>query len=127
MVEKVLLEILLKELSKSFDYDWVFADGSIVKAHQHSAGTATPNSECIGKSRGGNSTKIYLVVDSGGLPIHFELSEDQRNDIVRVENLIHHIKVVKPLYQSEIIDKISIKKAWIGASTSLDTWLKKFS
>lgn len=63
--KKSLLDVLFKELSKLSDYNWVFADGSIVKAYQHSAGATTPESECIGKSRGGNSTKIHLVVDSG--------------------------------------------------------------
>lgn len=92
--KKGLLDILFKELSKLSDYDWVFADGSIVKAHQHSTGAATPDNECIGKSRGGNSTKIHLVVDSGGLPIYFELSEGQRNDIARAENLVDNLKVV---------------------------------
>lgn len=47
-------------------------DGSIVRAHQHSAGAAADTNEVIGKSRGGNSTKIHLTVDSGGLPIYFE-------------------------------------------------------
>ncbi|ENM5768549.1 IS5 family transposase, partial [Vibrio mimicus] len=46
------------------------------------------------KSRGGNSTKIHLVVDSGGLPIYFELSEGQRNDIARAESLVDHLKEV---------------------------------
>lgn len=92
--KKGLLDILFKELSKLSDYDWVFADGSIVKAHQHSTGAVTPDSECIGKSRGGNSTKIHLVVDSGGLPIYFELSEGQRNDIARAESLVDNLKEV---------------------------------
>ncbi|EKO3895935.1 IS5 family transposase [Vibrio metschnikovii] len=92
--KKGLLDILFKELSKLSDYDWVFADGSIVKAHQHSTGAATPDNECIGKSRGGNSTKIHLVVDSGGLPIYFELSEGQRNDIDRAESLVDNLKEV---------------------------------
>ncbi|EEY52654.1 iSSod6 transposase [Vibrio cholerae CT 5369-93] len=35
--KKGLLEILFKELSKLSDYDWVFADSSIVKAHQHNS------------------------------------------------------------------------------------------
>jgi len=92
--KKGLLDILFNELSKDADYDWVFANGSIVKAHQHSAGAATEDSECIGKSRGGNSTKIHLVLDSGGLPIYFELSEGQRNDIARAESLVEHLKEV---------------------------------
>lgn len=92
--KKGLLDILFKELSTLSDYDWGFADGSIVTAHQHSVGAATPDSECIGKSRGGNSTKIHLVVDSGGLPICFERSEGQRNDIARAESLVDHLKEV---------------------------------
>lgn len=92
--KKGLLEILFKELSKLSDYDWVFADGSIIKAHQHSSGAATSDNQCIGKSRGGNSIKIHLVVDSGGLPIYFELSEGQRNDIARAESLVDHLKEV---------------------------------
>lgn len=92
--KKGLLDILFKELSKRSDYDWGFADGSIVKAHQHSTGAATPDNECIGKTRGGNSTKIHLVVDSGGLPIYFELSEGQRNDIARAESLVDNLKEV---------------------------------
>lgn len=63
--KKGLLDILFNELAKNSDYDWVFADGSIVKAHQHSSGAATQDSECIGKSRGGNSTKIHLVAYFG--------------------------------------------------------------
>ena len=42
--------MLFNELAKLADYDWVFADGSIVKAHQHSTGAATSANECIGKS-----------------------------------------------------------------------------
>ncbi|EOX4352720.1 TPA: IS5 family transposase [Vibrio cholerae] len=92
--KKGLLDILFNDLSKLSDYEWVFADGSIVKTHQHSAGAAIPDCECIGKSRGGNSTKIHLVVGSGGLPIYFELSEGQRNDIARAESLVDHLKEV---------------------------------
>jgi transposase len=92
--KKGVLSLLFNELAKSSYYDWVFADGSIIRAHQHSSGAATSENECIGKSRGGNSTKIHLVVDSGGLPIYFELSEGQRNDIARAESLVDHLKEV---------------------------------
>ncbi len=94
MVEERPVRYIIQRVIKLSDYDWVFADGSIVKAHQHSTGAATPDNECIGKSRGGNSTKIHLVVDSGGLPIYFELSEGQRNDIDRAESLVDNLKEV---------------------------------
>lgn len=92
--KKGILNQLFRHLSKDADFDWVFADGSIVRAHQHSTGAATQDNECIGKSRGGNSTKIHLVVDSGGLPIYFELSEGQRHDITHAESLVDHLKEV---------------------------------
>lgn len=34
----------------------------------------------IGRSRGGLSTKVHLVVDALGLPIAFEITEGQRHD-----------------------------------------------
>ena len=49
-------------------------DASYVKAHQHSAGAASVDDEAIGPSRGGNTTKIHLVTDSCGNPIHFEVT-----------------------------------------------------
>ncbi len=96
MVEERFIKHVIQcnELAKLSDYDWVFADGSIVKAHQHCTGAATEDSECIGKSRGGNSTKIHLAVDSGGLPIYFELSGGQRNDIARAQSLVDHLREV---------------------------------
>ncbi len=74
---KGILDKVFNELASWPDYDWVFIDGSIVSAHQHSSGAPTIDNESIGKSRGGNSTKIHLAVDSGGLPIYFELELDQ--------------------------------------------------
>lgn len=56
---------------------------------------ATDDSECIGKSRGGNSTKIHLALDSNGLPIYFELSEGQRNDITHAQSLIENTSQAK--------------------------------
>ncbi len=75
-------------LSEYSDTEWLFIDGSIVRAHQHSAGAASKENESIGKSRGGRSTKIHLVVDSYGLPVHFELSNGQTHDIVHGESLV---------------------------------------
>jgi transposase len=66
----------------------LFVDGSIIRAHQHSTGAAAGNTEAIGKCRGGNSIKIHLAVDSGGLPVEFKLSGGQVHDIVHAEELV---------------------------------------
>ncbi|MEI8671615.1 IS5 family transposase [Vibrio sp. SA48] len=94
---KGILKLLFNQLSSMADFEWVFLDGSIVRAHQHSTGAATPDSECIGKSRGGNSTKIHLAVDSGGVPICFDLSEGQRHDIVHAESLVEQLDEVNTI------------------------------
>lgn len=36
--------------------------------------------QAIGRSRGGLSTKVHLVVDALGLPLAFEITEGQRHD-----------------------------------------------
>ena len=41
----------------------------------------------IGRSRGGPSTKVHLVVDALGLPLTFEVTEGQRDDIVPAKEL----------------------------------------
>lgn len=86
--KKGVLTRLFNELSKDTDSEWLFIDGSIVRAHQHSSGAVSEKDESIGKSRGGLTTKIHLAVDSYGLPVNFKLSGGQVNDIVYAEELI---------------------------------------
>ena len=49
-------------------------DGSIVRAHQHSSGAVGNENQAIGKSVGGNTTKIHMAVDACGFPIEFDLT-----------------------------------------------------
>src|SRR3990167_10150469 len=46
---------IFKVLVEDPDLEWEFIDGSIVKAHQHSAGAASDEDEAIGKSVAGNT------------------------------------------------------------------------
>ncbi|CZH01034.1 Transposase and inactivated derivatives [Legionella pneumophila] len=71
---------LFKELVQKPDLEWEFIDGSIVKAHQHRAGGASEENQAIGKSRGGNTTKIHMAVDTHGLPIDFEITGGEVHD-----------------------------------------------
>ncbi len=104
----------------------MLADSSIVKAHQHRSGVEIPDNECIGKNSGGNSTKIHLVVDTVNYQT-ISSYQKAREMILVVPEVLLTQKVVKRLYQSEIMDKISTKKAWIGVSTSIDFWLRMLS
>ncbi|MEB3755225.1 IS5 family transposase [Acinetobacter sp. MD2(2019)] len=79
------LLILFKILSFCTDMEWVFIDGSHVRAHQHSAGIAQ---QAISKSIGGNSSKIHLVVDAHGNPIDFIITDGTTNDMKVAPDLI---------------------------------------
>lgn len=68
------LMTIFKALAQKSDFEWEFIDGSIVKAHQHSAGATSKENQAIGKSKGGNTTKIHMAAESNGLPIDFEIT-----------------------------------------------------
>ena len=53
------LIMIFKMLVYEPDLEWEFIDGTIVKAHQHSAGAASDEEQAIGKSVAGNTTKIH--------------------------------------------------------------------
>ena len=110
----VLLQLFtaLKQLP---DFEWEFIDGSIVRAHQHATGASTDESESIGKSRGGNTTKIHLAVDSYGLPIDFLLTGGEVHDSKAAPELIARLPdadfvVADKGYDSEPIRELVRKK-----------------
>ncbi|WP_436450832.1 IS5 family transposase [Loigolactobacillus coryniformis] len=78
------LECIFRTLASDADTEYVHIDSMTVSAHQHSVGTkqSDPNREenQIGRSRGGNPTKIHALVDSLGNLITFMLSEGNRHD-----------------------------------------------
>ena len=80
---------ILKELVKEPDLEWEFIDSSFVKAHQHSAGAASGQNEAIGKSKGGNTTKIHMAVDGFGLPIEFTLTGGEVHDCKAAPRIIN--------------------------------------
>ena len=72
---------IFKTLVQSPDLEWSFIDGSIVKAHQNSAGLPDKEEQAIGKSVAGNTTKIHMVVDAHGLPIDFQITGGEVHDL----------------------------------------------
>ena len=81
---------VFQSLVKDPDLEWEFMDGSIVKAHQHSAG-ANAAEQGIGDSRGGKTTKIHMVTDSFGLPILFAITGGQVNDVKVAPDLVENL------------------------------------
>lgn len=74
------LMTIFKSLAQEPDLEWKFIDGSIVKAHQHSARATSDENQAIDKSRGGNTTKIHMAVDAYDLPIDFEIAGGEVHD-----------------------------------------------
>ncbi|WP_199609889.1 IS5 family transposase [Flocculibacter collagenilyticus] len=86
--KKGVITEIFQFLSQENDAQWLFLDGSIVKAHQDCTNIGSQAEQAISKSRGGKSTKIHLAVDSCGLPVHFELSGGQVHDVSYGKSLV---------------------------------------
>lgn len=98
---KEKLTRIFKSLANDPDLEWVFIDGSLVKAHQHSAGAASNENQAIGQSRGGKTTKIHMGVDSYGFPLEFEITGGEVHDCKAAPQLIDKL----PLADYIIADK----------------------
>lgn len=77
-------------LIKDSDLEWVFIDGTHIKAHQHSSG-AHETAQGISKSVAGRATKIHLAVDAHGNPISFIVSDGTTHDVKVAPDLVDNI------------------------------------
>ena len=68
------------DLRGEIDPEWVFIDGSYVRAHQHASGARLGEERAIGVSRGGPTTKLHFAADSHGNPIDFEITGGEVHD-----------------------------------------------
>jgi transposase len=73
---------LLEAVSEAYDGDIQMIDSSSIRVHQHAANGKKKEvrSRCMGRSRGGLTTKIHALVDALGLPINLKLTEGQAHD-----------------------------------------------
>lgn len=90
---KYKLMKIFKDLIEKPDLEWEFIDGSIVKAHQHSAGATNKEIQAIGKSVAGNTTKIHMAVDAFGFPIAFQLTGGEVHDAKAAPELIKNLPI----------------------------------
>ena len=109
---------IFKSLVQEPDLEWEFIDGSIVKAHQHSAGAVSKENQAIGKSKGGNTTKIHMAVDACGFPIDFELTGGEVHDCKVAPEFIEKLPVSDYViadkgYDSEELRELIRKKSSI--------------
>jgi len=70
------------------DMESIMIDGTIVRAHACAAGApqghlAEPEDQALGRSKGGFTTKIHVMVDALGNPLKFILTGGHRADITQ--------------------------------------------
>jgi len=97
------------ELRGDLDTEWVFADGSYVRAHQHASGARRGEDRAIGTSRGGATTKIHLAADAHGNPIDFEITGGEVHDAKVANRLIEKIGAAEHFIADKGYDSEAIR------------------
>lgn len=64
-----------------------------------------PDDHALGRSRGGFSTKIHLICDAGGLPLHFEITPGQAHENTSLIDLLNGT-------DAEVTDSFGNAVAW---------------
>jgi transposase len=68
-------------IAAAHDGDIQMIDSTSVRAHQQAATAKRGGADhCLGRSRGGLTTKIHVVADAQGLPIRLGLTAGQADD-----------------------------------------------
>jgi transposase len=60
-------------------------DTSMVRMHQHAACIADSGNQAVGRSRGGLTSKLHVVVDGKGLPLRLGITAGQITTIAFVQ------------------------------------------
>ena len=71
---------IMDALAAAHDAAVQMIDTSIIRVHQHGACIANNSSQHIGRSRGGLTSKIHVVVDGNGLPVRLGLTPGEAHD-----------------------------------------------
>lgn len=127
-------------LRGEIDTEWIFVDGSYVRAHQHASGARFGEERAIGKSRGGATTKIHVAADAHGNPIDFEITGGEVHDAKTAPKVIEKIdeaenfiadkgydseKIREQLRNSDVNPVIPRKSNSIKANSEFDSYLYK--
>jgi len=85
---------VFEHLASEADNEYAMINSTIVRAHQHSAGARKKKgqSQAIGRSKGGLSTKIHATVDALGNPIGFHLTEGQACELDGADVLLPQLE-----------------------------------
>ncbi len=95
-----ILDALQEQADADAVLDWEihYVDGTVIRAHQHAAGAAGSDaeSEALGRSQGGFSTKVHVRAEGQGKPMTFVLTPGQRHEATAFEQLMEQGAVKRP-------------------------------
>jgi transposase len=117
--DKGLWANLLSILTEDADEEYVMIDSTLIRAHQQSSGAVgrNPETQAIGRSRGGLTTKIHARTDALGNPTGFLVTPGHVHDLAGADVLLTDIvagaviadkaydadeRVIQPLEQAGI-------------------------
>ena len=83
---------IMKALAAAHDAAVQMIDTSIVRVHQHGACIDRNKRQCMGRSRGGLTSKIHGVVDTNGLPVRVALTPGEAHDNRLAGKLLSRMK-----------------------------------
>ena len=102
--EKGIFDRMLSYFAVSADLESIMIDSTVVRAHACAAGAVDqedePKDQALGRSKGGLSTKIHILVDALGNPLEVTLTGGQVADVTQALPLLEGRKA-----QYGIMDK----------------------
>ncbi|MFG1348836.1 IS5 family transposase [Xanthobacter autotrophicus] len=110
---------ILHAISSTYDGDVQMIDSSSIRVHQHAATVKKDErSRCMGRSRGGLTTKIHALVDAEGRPVRLKLTEDQAHDGRSAADMLEtvragHILLADRAYDGDVLRaEMAERGAW---------------
>ena len=113
---------IFEAVSRAYDGDLQMIDSSSIRVHQHggnakkgsptasAAARDEPRAECMGRSRGGLTTKI-APLDANGLPVVLKLSEGQAHDGRSAADMLGDLRAGQVLIADRAYDSDLLRQA----------------
>lgn len=110
-------ERLFRALVDDPDNEYAQIDATVVRAHQPSAGALKTRGldQAIGRSRGGLTTKIHVIVDALGNPLALSPTGGHAHDINQAETLAAKVAPQAGLADKGYDDDSFIKRLEVRA------------
>ncbi|SCY84245.1 Putative transposase of IS4/5 family [Rhizobium sp. NFACC06-2] len=110
---------LMEAITRPSDDVVTMIDGTSVRVH-HFAATlrADHQDRCLGRSRGGLTTKIRAVTNGNGLPINITITPGNAHDLSAADELLDSLPVGAMLLADKAYDadwlraKVKTKRSW---------------